>query len=163
MMAPQNGFQESCDIAIVGSGPAGIAAADTLQDAGYDCLLFDAGCLAQNIARFPFYMEFSSTADQVELGGFPLICASAKPTRREYLQYLARFCRERKLKLRLYEPVDLIAPTGDGFNLLSTARANGEKRETTARYVVVATGGAPRRRSWCHDCLPSGFLSACPR
>ncbi|MFH1738045.1 MAG: YpdA family putative bacillithiol disulfide reductase [bacterium] len=132
--------QNSCDIAVIGAGPAGIAAADTFQEAGYDCLLFDAGCLAQNIARFPIYMEFFSTADLLELRGYPLICASAKPSRREYLQYLARFCRERRLKLRPFEPVDSITRTENGFLVHSTTKGDDRRYETDARFVVIATG-----------------------
>ncbi len=146
----------SCDVAVIGSGPAGLAAADTFQDAGYDCLIFEAGCLAQNIARFPIYMEFFSTADLVELRGFPLICPTHKPTRQDYLHYLARYARDRRLKLRLYEPVDEVNRTENGFQIVSHSEAEGNRHETNAKYVVLATGAydTPNRLDCPGENLP---------
>ena len=39
-------------------------------------------------------MRFFSTADLVELGGFPLTITDDKPTRHQYLRYLERFAAE---------------------------------------------------------------------
>ena len=133
-------IRNSCDVAILGAGPAGIATADTLQSAGYDCLIFDAGCIANNISRYPVYMEFFSSADRLEINGFPLICVSGKPSRREYLAYLSRFCRDRQLKLRLRESVESVEGKAGEFVVLSRTSAGGEARRTKARYVVLAAG-----------------------
>lgn len=130
----------SCDVAIVGAGPAGIATADTLQAAGYDCLIFEAGCIAKNISRYPVYMDFFSSADRLEIDGFPLICVSGRPSRREYLAYLSRFCSDRQLKLRLRERVGSIHGKSGDFTVLSRREAVDETRRTKARYAVLATG-----------------------
>lgn len=139
MTQEHGNLRTSCDVAVVGAGPAGIATADTFQREGLDCLLFDAGCLAQGVARYPIYMEFFSTADLLELGGFPLVCPSGKPTRREYLAYLSRLVKDREIPLRLYEKVERVEPDGDrGFIVHSVA--GGETRRTRAGAVVLSTG-----------------------
>ena len=132
--------ETQCDVAIIGSGPAGLATADTLQAAGLNCLVFESGCLAKNIARFPIYMQFFSTAPLVELRGFPLICPAGKPSRQEYLMYLARFQHDRALRVRLCEPVERVERTESGFVVHSERRADGRPRATAARYAVIATG-----------------------
>jgi len=133
-------LRDTCNVAIIGSGPAGLATANTLQDAGHDCLIFEAGCLAQNLMRFPTHMEFFSTANLIELRGFPLVCPRGNPTRREYLAYLARYARDRHLKVRLHEPVEMIEAADEGFVVHSRRPADGATCRTRARRVVIAIG-----------------------
>lgn len=132
--------QTSCDVAIIGAGPAGLAVADTLQAAGRDCLIIEAGCLAHAVARFPVHMTFFSTADLLELGGFPLAIPDARPTRRQYLCYLARFSRDRKLKVRSHEAVESVEGGRGSFTVRSTTLTDGARHAVSARRVVVATG-----------------------
>lgn len=137
-------FQEktSCDVAIIGAGPAGLATADTLKEAGHDCLVFDAGSLAHNLTRLPRYMDFYSRSDLLEIRGFPLVCPSGKPSRREYLAYLARFCKDREIALRLWERVMKVERSSDGgFQLETLSTLHPEQSATVkARFVVLATG-----------------------
>lgn len=129
------------DIAIVGAGPAGLAAAATFAKAGYTVALFEKGSIADAISRFPWYMHWFSTADRLELDGMPLIIRDEKPTREEYLVYLRRFVRERQLDVRTRHLVDGVVrvDTGPGFIVHGHDGRDRAFRET-CRYAVIATG-----------------------
>lgn len=128
-------------VAIVGAGPAGIAVGAVLQNAGHAVRLFDKGALAQAVTQWPYYMEFFSTAANVELPGVPLVLTHEKPTREEYLNYLRRYVREKKLSVVTGHAVERITPLGEGAGFALSGRDEwGQPFEETARYVVVATG-----------------------
>lgn len=130
----------SYDAVIVGTGPAGIAAAGALKDAGLSSVMLDKGVLADAITKWPYYMRFFSTAEKVELPGFPLITAEEKPTREEYLHYLRRYVRDRHLEVRTGHTVEQVTRVpGGGF----TVTGHDEWKAPfalQARYVIVATG-----------------------
>ena len=127
-------------VRIIGAGPAGLATANWLQEAGFDVLLFDKGTIAENIRHFPIYMRFFSTPELLEIGGVPLLVSEEKPSRREYLQYLARFARDRKLRIRAFHSVERVVKNGsDGFTLSIQPR-DQEPFDEKAEIVVVATG-----------------------
>lgn len=128
------------DVLIIGSGPAGIATAATLQNAGYSVVLYDKGAMAQAVTQWPIYMEFFSTAANVELPGFPLILTHEKPTREEYLNYLRRYVQEMKLDIRTGHNVTAIAPQPDGSFTVSGTDEWGTDFTAAAGNVVVATG-----------------------
>ncbi|NCW45673.1 MAG: FAD-dependent oxidoreductase, partial [Gemmatimonadaceae bacterium] len=46
------------DVAVVGAGPCGLAAAIAAQRAGLRAVVFDRGCLVNGIASYPTYMSF---------------------------------------------------------------------------------------------------------
>ena len=75
------------DVAVVGAGPCGLAAAIAAQRAGLRAVVFDRGCLVNGIASYPTYMSFFSTAERIAIGGVPFIVATEKPTRRDALSY----------------------------------------------------------------------------
>lgn len=128
------------DVLIVGSGPAGIATGATLQDAGLSVAIYDKGSMAQAVTQWPIYMEFFSTAANVELPGMPLIITRDKPTREEYLNYLRRYVREKKLNIVTGHTVESIVRQADGSFVVAGHDEWGEEFLTTARFVVVATG-----------------------
>jgi thioredoxin reductase (NADPH) len=127
------------DLAIIGAGPCGIAAGMAAHRAGLACKLFDRGCVASSIARYPTHMTFFSTADRLELGGVPFIVVSDRPTRREALRYYQRLARDFELDVHQYESVTDIA-AGDGKFRVRTLAASGTRHEYVARNVVIATG-----------------------
>lgn len=123
-----------------------MAVAATLQDAGFPVKIYDRGSLAQAVTQWPIYMEFFSTAANVELPGMPLIITRDKPTREEYLNYLRRYVREKNLSITTGHDVTSIRKQEDGTFLVSGKDEWGAAFEASACYVVVATGayGVPK-------------------
>lgn len=132
-------------VIIIGGGPAGLAVANTLQEAGIDCTVYEKGSLAAAVARFPYYMKWFSTAANLELAGYPLIITEEKPNREEYLNYLRRFAREKKLRVVTEHEVKKVEREGDGFRVTGVDQW-GEPFEDHGEYVVLANGafGQPR-------------------
>ena len=65
--------EETVDIAIVGAGPCGLAAAVTMLRAGMSCLVLDGGAVTSTITAYPTYVNFFSTAEKLSLGGLPFV------------------------------------------------------------------------------------------
>jgi thioredoxin reductase (NADPH) len=128
------------DLAIIGSGPAGLCTADFAQQAGFTVRVFDKGCLADNIHRFPTFMQFHSTGENLELGGLPLVCRGEKPSRQEYLEYLRRFVEVKGIDVRLYTEVARVTGERGDFHLTLRDR-HGEESTERSRFVVIGTGG----------------------
>ncbi len=131
------------DLAIVGAGPCGLAAAVAAKRAGLSVVLFDRGPIVAGIASYPTYMTFFSTAERLSIGGLPFVVADEKPTRRDALAYYRSVASHYDLPVRQYETVESVAPvTGDAsarWRIASRSRG-GAERETLARAVCVATG-----------------------
>lgn len=136
---------DSADIVIAGSGPAALAAASTFQRDGLSVLVLERGSSpAAGITKYPYYMKFFSTAPNLEVEGFPLIITDEKPTREEYLNYLRRFVRERRIPVALHREVTAIEPRGTpgepGAFAVRAKSPWGEVFTYSARLVVVAIG-----------------------
>jgi thioredoxin reductase (NADPH) len=67
--------QTAIDVAIIGAGPCGLAAAISARAAGLDALVFDAQCVVSSITQYPTYATFFSTAEKLSLGGLPFVTA----------------------------------------------------------------------------------------
>ena len=96
------------DVAIVGAGPCGLAAAIAVQRAGLSVVLFDRGSIVHGIASYPTYMTFFSTAERIAIGGVPFIVATEKPTRRDALAYYRGVADLYQLDVRQFETVESI-------------------------------------------------------
>ena len=81
------------EVAIVGAGPMGLAAAAELKRRGIPLLHFDKGCIAKTTDWFPSGMRFYSSAKELEIADFPIASSGEKPTREEYLAYARAFVR----------------------------------------------------------------------
>jgi len=127
------------DVAIVGAGPCGLAAAIAAQRAGLRAVTYDASCLVSGIYGYPTELVFFSTAERLAIGGVPFICATDKPTRRDALAYYRGVAAHFALDLRLYERVERITPERGAFTL-HTRPLGGEPRTERAGAVVIATG-----------------------
>jgi thioredoxin reductase (NADPH) len=162
---------EVVDVAVVGAGPCGLAAAIAAQRAGLRAVVFDRGCLVNGIASYPTYMSFFSTAERISIGGVPFIVATDKPTRRDALAYYRGVADVYDLDVRQYERVDtlevlsaaaVLPPAGRGEALraprwlLRSVQRTGGVRLVAAHAVVIATGyfGRPNRLGVPGESLP---------
>jgi thioredoxin reductase (NADPH) len=142
------------DVAIVGAGPCGLAAAISARRAGLDALVFDAECVVSSITQYPTYATFFSTAEKLSLGGLPFVTPGDKPTRRDALAYYRAVVRYFEIPVRQYERVIRIDGNSGAFVVHTNRR--GIERATDARAVVVATGywGSPNRLGVPGEDLP---------
>ncbi len=142
------------DVVVVGAGPCGLAAAIACGRAGFDTVVYDAGCVVQAITQYPTDATFFSTAEKLALGGLPFVIADAKPTRRDALAYYRAVVRHFGLTVRQYESVTAIG--GPAPRLVLQTERRGVSREVGARAVVVATGywGSPNLLHVPGEALP---------
>jgi thioredoxin reductase (NADPH) len=131
---------ETRDVVVIGSGPAGIAAAAALLDGGMDTVVLEKGALADGVMHWPWYMRFFSTAANVELAGYPFIITGEKPTREEYLNYLRRFVHDKGIPVRTRREVTAVRSLPDGGFAVTGADPFGARFEIRAAFVVVSTG-----------------------
>ena len=89
-------------VLIAGAGPIGLACAVSARRRGLDPVVIDAGAIVDSIVRYPVGMSFFTTPDKMEIGGHPLVCAGAKPTREEALKYFRGVARAEGLNVRTY-------------------------------------------------------------
>jgi len=129
---------------VVGAGPCGLAAAISLEKAGFRSLVVDADCVVSSITQYPTYATFFSTAEKLSLGGLPFVMSEAKPTRRDALTYYRAVVRHFGVTVRQFERVESIQALSPGF-VLHTRRRGGEAATLQCGAVVVATGywGSP--------------------
>ena len=133
-------MSDSIDLAVVGSGPCGIAVGAAAATSGLEATLYDKGCITNSLVNYPYYMTFFSTARKLEIADVPFTIADSKPTRREALGYYRRVVQYFDLDVRQYEEVTSIEGEKGDF-LLHTRARSGAEDTVRARAVVVATGG----------------------
>jgi len=122
------------DVAIIGAGPVGLAAGIEAQRRGLDTLILEKGALCNSFIGYPTRMEFFSTPERLEIGGYPFATRDYKPLREEALDYYRRVAVAEDLTVNLYEEVTGLRG-GDNDFVVET-----EKDTYAARKVVVATG-----------------------
>ena len=110
------------DVAIVGAGPCGLAAAISARRAGLDAVVFDAECVVSSITHYPTYATFFSTAEKLSLGGLPFVTAGGKPSRRDALAYYRAVVRYFDIPVRQYERVTRIDGSDGSFVLRTNRR-----------------------------------------
>ncbi len=122
------------DVLIIGAGPVGLACALETQRRGLRVAIIEKGALVNSLVGYPTNMEFFSTPELLEIGGYPFPTNHYKPLREDALDYYQRVATTEKLDLRLREKV--LALTGEQGNFTVTT----DKGELQTRNVVVATG-----------------------
>lgn len=142
---------ESVDLAIVGAGPCGLAAAIAARKAGLRALVFDRGPIVNGLTNYPTYMTFFSTAERIAIGGVPFIVPTEKPSRRDALAYYRGVASHFGLEVRQYETVTSLeqgnTPGARPSWIVHSVSRSGFADRTHARAVVVATGyfGRPNK------------------
>ena len=125
---------EPLDVLIIGAGPVGLACAIESRRAGLQAAVIDKGALVNSIVGYPARMEFFSTPELIEIGGYPFPVQGYKPTREDAIEYYRGVCEREGLDVRLYERVEAASGKRDDF----TVRTSRGSYRT--RTIVVATG-----------------------
>jgi thioredoxin reductase (NADPH) len=146
--------RDKLDLLIIGSGPAGLSAADTAHREGLDYLVIEAGYIADTIYRYPIGLPVFSTPEELELRPDTLHPVRDKPTREELLTYYVQFVIEQDLRINTEERALRIEADEDGDFLVHTT-----KYVYAARRVLVTVGGfaRPRRLNVLGEDLPHVF------
>ena len=122
------------DVLIIGAGPVGLACAIEAKREGLDACVIEKGALVNSLVGYPANMEFFSTPELIEIGGYPFPVQGYKPTREEAIEYYRSVAQREALDIRLYERVlELRGSRGD-FTVVTTRDAHA------ARHVVVSSG-----------------------
>lgn len=122
------------DLIIIGGGPIGLACGIEAQKAGLTYLIIEKGALTNSIYNYPVNMTFFSTSDRLEMAEIPFMSVGVKPTRTEALEYYRRVFFHFKLKVKLYEAVELLKKGPESF----VTQTN--KGTYHSRKIVLATG-----------------------
>lgn len=131
------------DVAIVGAGPAGLAAAIAATKAGLTYRVIEKGALVNSLLHYPTEMMFFTTPELMEIGGLPFTSPNDKPSRLEALRYYRRATDTYALDIVFDETVLSISKDEDAgeFSVETTGKSlPGSQRTTHARAVVMATG-----------------------
>jgi thioredoxin reductase (NADPH) len=122
------------DVVIIGAGPVGLACAIEVRRRGLTVRVVDKGTLVNSIFGYPTNMEFFSTPDLIEIGGYPFPVQHYKPTREDALEYYRGVALREQIDLSLYDRVEAVDGERGRFVVRSTSG------EHAARFVVLATG-----------------------
>ena len=125
---------EMKDVVVIGAGPVGLACAIEAGRQHLTARVIDKGALVNSIVGYPANMEFFSTPELIEIGGYPFPVQQYKPTREEAIEYYRGVAQREALDIRLYERV--LAVRGER-GALTVQTTTGQH---PARNVVVCTG-----------------------
>ena len=122
------------DLIIIGAGPIGLACGISAQEKGLNYLVLEKGTLVNSLFKYPLNMTFFSTSDRLEIGNIPFISQQPKPTRAEALEYYRRVASSKNLNINLYEEINSVEKSIDGFNVITS------KGKYLTKSLIVATG-----------------------
>ena len=122
------------DVIVIGGGPVGLACAIEVRREDLHARVLEKGALVNSIVGYPAHMEFFSTPELIEIGGYPFPVQGYKPTREEAIEYYRGVADRESLDLHLFERVLEVRGERGAFTV-TTSR--GEHR---ARHIVVSIG-----------------------
>jgi thioredoxin reductase (NADPH) len=122
------------DLLVIGAGPVGLACAIEARRHGLSSIAVDKGALVNSIVGYPSNMEFFSTPELIEIGGYPFPVQGYKPTREAAIEYYRGVTQREGLDVRLYERVHSVGGVRGQF-VVGT-----DKGEYEARTIVISTG-----------------------
>src|SRR3982751_3783925 len=105
------------DVLIIGAGPVGLACAIEAVREGLRPLVVEKGTLVNSLVGYPARMEFFSTPELIEIGGYPFPIQGYKPTREEAVEYYRGVAAQEKLDIRLYERVLRVGGNAGDFTI----------------------------------------------
>ncbi|MBU2972786.1 YpdA family putative bacillithiol disulfide reductase [Zobellia sp. B3R18] len=121
-------------VVIIGGGPIGIACGLEAKKRGLSYVILEKGPIVNSLFNYPQNMQFFSSSEKLEIDNIPFISTEAKPKRNEALEYYRRIVTSNDLNIKLFEKVDKVEKTKNGFSIASS------KNSYTADKVIVATG-----------------------
>jgi thioredoxin reductase (NADPH) len=127
-------MQDVMDVLVVGAGPVGLACAIEAKREGLRPLVLDKGALVNSLVGYPARMEFFSTPELIEIGGYPFPIQGYKPTREEAIEYYRGVAAQEALDIRLYERVLRVSGAVGDFTVAT------DKGEHRARHVIISIG-----------------------
>lgn len=122
------------DVTVIGAGPVGLACAIEAQRVGLSAIVIEKQALVNSIVGYPNGMEFFSTPDLIEIGGYPFPVQGYKPTREEAIEYYRGVTARENLDIRQYERVIDVRGAVGAFELVT------DKGVHASGHVVVSTG-----------------------
>jgi thioredoxin reductase (NADPH) len=122
------------DLIVIGAGPVGLACAIEARREGLEACVIDKGALVNSLVGYPSHMEFFSTPELIEIGGYPFPVQGYKPTREEAIEYYRCVTSREGLDVKLYERVLEVRGDRGDFTVVTSRDAHA------ARNVVVSTG-----------------------
>jgi thioredoxin reductase (NADPH) len=127
------------DVAIIGAGPVGLAAAIEAKRLNLSYVVLEQGCVANAIFEYPTYMTFFTTSERLEIGNHPFVTSREKADRKDALTYYRLVAIREELNIRQYTEVTQIHRAPVGFTL-EVEQKNGDIGVVECRSCVVATG-----------------------
>ena len=101
---------------------------------GLEACVIDKGALVNSLVGYPSNMEFFSTPELIEIGGYPFPVQGYKPTREEAIEYYRGVTDREALDVKLYERVLEVRGDRGDFTVVTSRDAHA------GRNVVVSTG-----------------------
>lgn len=126
-------------VIVIGAGPCGLSAAVALQREGLSPLLIEKSCIVNAIYLYPTYLQFFSTPELLEIGGYSFTTPHEKPYRQEALVYYREVARREQLRIHSYEEAVQIEQAESGFKVHTTDQF-GNRAIYETHKVIVATG-----------------------
>lgn len=127
------------ELIVIGAGPCGIAAAVEAERRGLNYLVLEQASVCASLAKYPIYMTFASSAENLELGGHPFPTGGEKPTRLEAIRYFRRVAEVEQIKVQPFEKVVEVTPAPHGFTV-RTSKRDGSDGLYEAQNIALATG-----------------------
>lgn len=135
------------DVFIVGAGPIGLEMAAAVKEAGLSHAHIERGRIGQTIFQYPPDTRFFSSPERIAIAGVPLLTLDqSKATREEYLTYLRAVALQLDLKVNLFEGLERIERTPDGFEISTRHIYRLTQNKYRARRVVLACGDMHKPR-----------------